>query len=324
MDTYLFVGDPHAEPHDLKDAKQLAALIWGQAKAFDATVVIAGDLYHTHAIIHAEVQHFWWNFLEDLRGDNVRSILIKGNHDGPVDHTSPATALLTHWDQAVVVRDEPFRQDGILFCPYTSGEQLVKWAQEMGPWTNTLVCHQTFDGSKYENGFFAGDGVDPSLIPQKQIISGHIHTPQEFGKVWYPGAPRWRVLNDANVDRAIWVLGFENGNLVHRQPIDTGNVCRKIFHFVDTPASPVHVTPNAKDEYRVDIVGPQAWIDERLPLFSGWAKVRATRTDGRVDVKVRESEGVGVALAKFAEAYQPRYGTPKDMLNMMLKERVVL
>ncbi len=324
MSRYLFVGDPHAEPHDLPDARALADFIWRCAKRTGATVLIAGDLYHTHAIIHAEVQYFWWGFLEELRHDKIKSVLIKGNHDAPGTHGSLATPLLTHYDQAVVVSPGPLVQDNILFCPYTDGKTLVLWSEKF-PECGTLVCHQTFDGSRYENGFFAGDGVDPNLIKQKRIISGHIHTPQEFGKVWYPGAPRWRTLSDANIDRAIWLLEFDdNGHLVKRTPFDTGDDCRRIHHFVDTPATPVVVTPNPKDEYRVDLHGPQAWIDERLPYYQGWAKVRATRTDGRTEVVVKESEGVGVALEKYVDAYQPRYGTAKETLTAMVKDRVRL
>jgi len=39
-----------------------------------------------------------------------------------------------------------------------------------------LFCHQTFDGAKFENGFYAPDGFDFSGIKYEKIISGHIHT----------------------------------------------------------------------------------------------------------------------------------------------------
>lgn len=325
---YLWVGDPHARVRDLDDCKALAFLIIEKAKEnCDGdglpTVILAGDLYDTHAIIHAEVQWFWWVFLQQLREAFISCIVLEGNHDRPGTEGSLATALIAHVEQATVVTHRPIVKNGILFCPYTAKpDQLVEWSKTH-PECNTLFCHQTFDGSKYENGFFAGDGVDPNLIVQKHVISGHIHAPQEFGKIWYPGAPRWQTLSDANVDRAIWLLEFDAaGNLMNKTPFDTSTVCRKIFHFVDTPSEPVSFTPVANADYRVDIKGPQSWIEERRPKFENIASVRAIRTDGRNEVKVRESEGIAVAFNKFTDSFEPRHKTPTQTLKTMAEERL--
>lgn len=323
MQRYLFVGDPHAEPHDLADCLALARYVIRLAREHKATLVVAGDLYHTHAVIHAEVQYFWWAFYEACRKVGVRAITIKGNHDAPGTEGSKATALLAHTGQCTTVLYGPYVESGLLFCPYGAGAQLVEWSGAH-PECPTLFCHQTFDGSRYENGFFAGDGVDPNLITQSMVISGHIHEPQAFGKVWYPGAPRWRTLSDANTDRAVWLLEFEAGRLVRRTPFDTGAVCRRILQGVDTPGAPLDPDkrPAAKDVYHVTIAGPRAWLTERRPLFEGWARVRTVCTEARASVRVRESEGVGVAFGKWLDAFQPRHGTAKPVLKKLTEERL--
>jgi len=319
---YLFVGDPHAEPHDLADCVALAKFVIQIAKEQDATVVLAGDLYHTHAIIHAEVQYFWWSFFETLRKQKIPCIVLKGNHDAPGVDGSRATALIAHVEQCCTVLHEPHLDGVVLFCPYTKRDQLIKWSESY-PDAKVLVCDQTFDGSRYENGFFAGDGVDPNLIKQKRIISGHIHTPQELDKVWYPGAPRWRTLSDANTDRAVWLLDFDAaGNLVTKTPFDTGKVCRQIFHFVDTPEAPVSFTPVPGAVYHVDVTGPAAWIEQRKSVFAGRARIRTIKTDTRAEVKVRESEGVGVAFGKWVDVFQPKHGTERAVLKKLAQERV--
>jgi DNA repair exonuclease SbcCD nuclease subunit len=322
MSKYLLVGDPHATVEDLDDCKELAAQVWGRAKANDATVVYLGDLYHTHAIIHAEVQYFWYQHLQDMKDDGVPVIILKGNHDAPGTSRSLATALIAHHGQAELVLHEPMEKDGILFCPYVDdGTLLTSWSNAYYN-CKTLICHQTFDGSRYENGFFAGDGVDPDAIIQEKVISGHIHAPQEFGKIWYPGAPRWRTLSDANTDRALWLVEFNpSGRLVSKEAFDTGKVCRQIFHFVDTPDAPITVQPVAKAEYRIDIQGPQSWIDERKPQFETWARVRTLRTDVRA-ARVKESDGIGPAFSKWLQAFAPRHGTDKETLNEMVKGRL--
>jgi DNA repair exonuclease SbcCD nuclease subunit len=319
----LWVGDPHAEPGDLPDCQALVDLILRVGKEQRPDVlVLAGDLYHTHAVIHAEVQWFWFQAFEKLREAFPRVIALKGNHDAPGSAVSNATALVAHKYQVDVVAWEPAPLFNCLFVPYASGDQVLEWSKKYeADAPGLLFCHQTFNGSVYENGFFAGDGLDPNLIKQKRVISGHIHTPQEFGKIWYPGAPRWRTLSDANVDRAIWVLEIDNGSLVKSTPIDTGTVCRQIFHFVDAASTPIHVKPDPRHEYRVDIVGSQAWIEERRPLFESWARVRTVRTDSKVEIQVKESDGVDVAFGKYLDAYKPVW-TSLDVLKKLVKERI--
>lgn len=326
MTRFLWVGDPHAEAQDLADCQALADYVVGLAVEHDATVILAGDLYDTHAIIHADVQLFWWDFFQALRQHEVSVIVIKGNHDQPGVVGSRATALLAHVKQATCVLYGPkVLGSNLLFCPYASGDQLLAWSQEH-PECRTLFCHQTFDGSVYDNGFFAGDGVDPNLIKQKLVISGHIHTPQHFGKVWYPGAPRWRTLSDANVNRAVWLLEFsDEGDLVKKTSFDTGVVCRRIIFEEDSPTDPIDLVkvPAAKDEWHVTIKGPAAFVEERLPLFEGRARIRTVRTDARAVVRVRESEGVAVAFNKFLDGFEPRRGTSKDVLRDLAQDRIV-
>jgi hypothetical protein len=319
----LFVGDPHAEVADLEDCAGLAHYILTVAEEQNAMVVMAGDLYHTHAIIHAEVQYFWYLFFDTLQRRSVDCIVLKGNHDAPGTIGSRATALIAHIGQCTTVLHKPLQAKGVLFCPYTTGEQLVKWSHEY-PATKTLFCHQTFNGSVYENGFYAGDGVDPADILQEQVVSGHIHAPQEFGKVWYPGAPRWRTLSDANVDRALWLIETDDatGRIVKRTAFPTDIVCRRIYHLEDTPTSPLHVTPDPRHDYRIDSKGPAAWLETRKPVFEGWARWRGIKTDSKAAVRVRESEGVGVAFRKWMKAFQPKHGTPHETLKTMVKERI--
>jgi DNA repair exonuclease SbcCD nuclease subunit len=322
----LWIGDPHATPEDLRDARALIGHVEDVARRERPDVIVlAGDLYHTHAVIHAEVQLFWREAFEAL-GKLAEVVVIKGNHDAPGDQGSKATALLAHLDQVEAVLYEPRVYGKLLFCPYTDGETLVRWSNEY-PECTTLFCHQTFDGSTYENGFYAEDGIKVERLAQERVISGHIHTPQSFFRVWYPGAPRWRTLSDANVERAIWIMDFDqDGALQHKKAFDTGAVCRRIFAVVDTdsnPLDPEQLPRKDGDVYHVEIRGPQAFIDERRPLWDAFgARVRGIRSDGQAKIKVRESDGVAVAFRKWLTVFTPKNGTDKDVLKKMVEERL--
>lgn len=315
------MGDVHAEAHDLHDAGQLGAYIINLAEAKEAMVVLSGDIYNDHGVINAEVQFFWYAFFESLRSKKLEALVIMGNHDRPNTENSQATSLIAHVEQATMVMRKEYASKGLLFCPYTKGETLIEWSKAH-PECKTMFSHQTFQGSSYENGFYAGDGVEPDAILQELVISGHIHKPQEFGKILYPGAPRWRTLSDANVDRAIWLFEFDDtGHLLTREGFDTSNVCRKIYHLIDTEDAPVVVKPNPRHEYRIDSHGSTAWLETRKPVFAGWSKWRSVKTDPKTVAAVKESEGVDVAFTKWCAAFKPRYGSDPVVLEKMYKER---
>lgn len=321
----LLVGDYHAEPATLDDCQKLADLIVEVAIRHGATVLFTGDQYHTHAIIHAEVQRFWHDLYKRIaRSESAHpaSISLVGNHDRPGSAGSKATAMLAHLDQTVVI-SEPTEMDGVLFMPHFHDAESFVAAARKHSGAHTLICHQTFYGARYENGALAEDGVNLNLIPQKTVISGHIHTPQLIDKVWYVGAPRWRTLSDANTNRAIWYVEIDDeGNITKRVPYDTGKVCRQIYALVDTEEDPVTCALDPQHEWRIDVHGTLARIEERAAFFKAQgAKVRTFKTELAAP-KVRESEGIDVAFGNWVDNYRPQHGTDQAVLRKMLKERV--
>jgi calcineurin-like phosphoesterase family protein len=312
MRKILFVGDPHATPEALDDCRALMELV--EAVSTTETVdevCILGDLHHTHNVIRAEVMAFWMHYVRGKR-------LIVGNHDFSGEG-SDTHALLAYQDRALVV-DRPTLDRGILYLPYFSDRAAFVEACKTGG--NTLVCHQTFAGSKYENGFYAEDGVNPDLIPHESIISGHIHTAQTFGRVTYIGAPRWRTRSDANINRALWLYTFDDsGRVADKKSFDTGMVCRQIFCFTDTPDAPFTGDIDPRHDWRIDIRGPSAWVEQRKALFGPGVKVRTFKTD-QVAVKVRESEGIEKAFTTYLERFKARHGTPVEALRSLAKERL--
>ena len=323
MRRVLYVGDPHARPEDLEDCLCLVSQVVTLAEDRDVDrIVILGDLHHTHALAHTDVTAFWRESLVRLVADDITVTLLVGNHDQPGDEASKSHALLAYKDMRhVVVVDEPMEFRGILYLPYIHRPEDFVAACRANP-VRTVVCHQTFNGAKYENSFYAKDGVEPSAIPQVAVISGHIHEPQEFDKVRYLGSPRWLATSDANRQRFIHVVEHNDiGDVVSVTPIPSA--CRQIVQIVDTPEAPWDrqgsISSNAK--YLVDITGPAAWITERLPLYAGWARVRTSRTD-QAQARVRESEGLPAAMKRYLAGYKATRGTPSEVLEGFVRDRI--
>lgn len=329
---YLLVGDPHVVPDEVEDARALMKFAMNVAtEARCVGIVLMGDLHHTHAVVRLEVTTFWREIFEEGRERNISFVLMRGNHDGFVDPAAGyASALDAYNDfENVYVVWKSHVRDGVIFMSYchTEEEFLEECRRlDFGPHkgAGTVLCHQTFDGSKYENGFPAPGGFDLSKVPQTNIISGHIHTPQRVGKCWYVGAPRWRSVSDANVDRAIWMVAFDmkTGVPVSWVPHDTGSVCSRIIHLVDSPAAPAPTEMDPRHRYHVDVVGPREWVDARKSAFPG-ARIRTSVT-GAAPPRVRESGNLEESFLRFAGDFRARNGVPGEVLARMARERMGL
>lgn len=316
----LFVGDPHVVPAEFKDCWRLIDLIMEVRKTqWVDYVCFLGDLYHNHEVVHAEVMLFWRQAFEQI---DVPMIVIKGNHDQPNSKVTQASSLLAH-EGAVgvtIVHNEPYAIDWVGFIPYASTqEQFVAWANHPNvAKCHTLVCHNTFRGATYENGTPAHDFYEQTLAPQKTIISGHIHTPMTLEgspKVIYPGAPRWRTVSDANVDRNLLLVSFED-KIEWTKSIPTSEHCAPYFHLVDDETDPLEgLTPKTNARYVIDLKGSPAWIKARVALYP-FARIRTFPTSKAISLK--ESDGLDVSLANWVDQYQPANQTPKAILQSRL------
>jgi DNA repair exonuclease SbcCD nuclease subunit len=327
----LFVGDPHATVDSLPECERLVDFICEVAKEEHTQfIVLLGDLYHTHAVMRVEVMAFWRAAFERMTNAGPIVIALKGNHDMPGSDSEKAHALMAHKNQDKVwIVDDPMDFDGWLnFLPYYADRtKFVEAAKSFGlglaPHGKVLVCHQSFLGFKYENGHVIEDGINPADLPQELVISGHIHSPQRDGKVWYIGAPRWRTASDVNTERNIWVVEFNKyGEEVYSRSFPTNVACSELICLedrVEKPLPDLTITNDAR--VMIDIHGPQDWIEQRKGLYPLAHRIRTFRTDNRV-IRVKESEGIEQAMQSYLEEYKPKRGTDKAVLAKMVQERV--
>lgn len=324
----LVVGDPHAVVEELDECEKLFAYVERVALDNQATrVVVLGDLNNTHNLVRVEVMNFWLRTLRQL-SQKLSVYVIAGNHDFAGEGSDQHSLEVYKHLDGVEIMDRPMfnvlcNQVFMPYFPPAQHEAFIKKACEMG--TPTLFCHQTFDGSKLDNGFFAPEAIDPNLLPQKYVISGHIHSPQRVGKVIYVGSPRWRTMDDANKDRSLRMFEFDDdGELVGEAPFFTNTVCREIRRGIDTPEAPLVIKPGDTARWYVDVRGPSEWVDERKKEYSGLnVRLRTFKTSAQTS-RVRESEGIAVAFNRFLTEYAAGggVGVPVEVLQQMAKERL--
>jgi predicted phosphodiesterase len=320
MSKYLVIGDVHATVDELEDCQRLIDGILDIAiKEKPDNILFLGDLYHTHSVIQLDVMAFWQRALVSLSEFPIK--VIVGNHDKSGNASNPNHALSSlRFIPNVQVIDSPVEADGALFLPYTHSEEEFRgWVSDSK--AATVFCHQTLQGAKYDNGFFAKDAFNLEGFSDKTFVSGHIHKPTSYSNVVYVGAPRWKTLSDANIDRFISIYDISPKLPPFRAiTFRTDKFCQPIIHLTDTQDSPFseELNPNAK--YIVDIHGDEEFIRIRKARFAN-CRVRTFKTQTKT-TSVKESMGISKAIKAFVEGYTPRFGTPKDKLEAMVQLRI--
>lgn len=322
-DRYLFVGDPHYVVSEEDDCKLLLKQIRAVVESYEIdTIVWLGDLHHDHALVRAEAISFWFNAFFKVFND-VSHIVLVGNHDMPHDAMSNRKhAMIAYKDRSpsVLVVDQQTFCDGVMYLPYVHDKAsfLEQCASSSLP---TVVCHQTIEGAKIGNEFFP-DGVSRDSIPQKHVISGHIHMAQELGgerTTTYVGSPRWRDMNDANIPKHLMVADLVNGEFVNR--INIPSECQPILRFLVSEDQPI---PDAPQFGRVvyDVVGKRRFVNEMSAKLSApGVRVRATITEASAP-RVKESNDVVGEIKTYIDASSPPLGSSPEALKAEL-ERLI-
>lgn len=148
-----------------------------------------------------------------------------------------------------------------------------------------LICHQTLQGSRYESGFYAADGVPTGDWAARftHIISGHIHSEQTFENVIYPGTARWDGIVDANIRKGIWIYEHEpvTGRIASSSFISTENVCSPLRSITwrEGEAGPTPWGDN--DRVTLELIGSSEWIGKQKQSFKGKASFKTKITDSK-------------------------------------------
>jgi DNA repair exonuclease SbcCD nuclease subunit len=321
----LWIGDVHARYTDLDDCRILIDIICNSIETYRPNLIVfLGDQYHTHGVVSTEVQKFWKESFDRIGKYPGDKKVIVGNHDKPGNANLSSHSLQCHTGVSII--DVPTEENGILYMPYYHDKQAFIDVCLKSK-AKTVVCHQTFSGVSY-GGFTPTDAIDVELIPQTRIVSGHIHSPMSFGKVWYPGSPRWLTLSDANIERFIY---FEDGKNIVSIPLISHLTA--IWQITDSENDKGDSIDNilknkVKDSDLVTIClnGTTAWCEKRRKQLSTLhhnMRFRTFLTDVLAP-KVKESDGIQVAFRKHLDRYVPKYGTDKEVLREMVSTRLQL
>ena len=302
------VGDMHVTPNNLKESDSLMKFVLSNALDLKTDrIEFLGDLFHTHAMVRLEVLDFWDKWLNELSDYSGKfdMIVLTGNHDIGGDYTNNYSALQVFNDiEFVNIVSAPVAVGVVGYMPYIhDNAKFVEEANRLAEHgVKVLVSHTTYQGSKYDNGMYAPDGVDPDLLDPRltHLISGHVHAEQSFGRVWYPGTARWLSKSCANRRKGIWIVEHDDatGAILSKEFISTENVCQKIVSVKwnegeDKPEIP----ENAKVD--IELIGSSEWVLAQKKELKGTVSVSSKITD----VKKSASRKAGKSLFEFLSSH---------------------
>jgi DNA repair exonuclease SbcCD nuclease subunit len=284
----LRMGDPHVKITNLEESEKLMQFVLETARLHNVdTIELLGDLFDTMSIIRLEVLEFWRVWLWKLSQEFITIVLV-GNHDQSGNRNSPQHSLssfvMLNPDRLWIIERAALIV-GIGYLPYIhDNDTFVKEANtlaELG--AKFLVSHTEYAGSQFDNGMYAPHGVNPDLIDTRleKLLSGHVHTEQEFGRVIYPGTARWASVSDANKRKGIWIYEHDlTGSMIGREFLSTGGVVEPIVAIAWKEGEP---TPQLADGARisVEMIGTSAWIAQNKDLLKGKASIKTKITDSK-------------------------------------------
>jgi hypothetical protein len=338
MTKILYIGDVHSTPEELDECASLLDFVLRTAIEQDPDyIVFLGDQFHRFDALSIRLLDFWREWLLKAIEDFPIYLLV-GNHDriGPKDETTrnAMNSFDSLWKSGTaewtkVIRSPTHIEKNIFAVPYMSSASFVEAVGKanLAP-GSTVICHQEFNGAQYDNGFYIKDGIPMETVQGLQVISGHIHKPSEFGNVWYPGAPRWQTLTDANVDRAIWLVEHaEDGSIVSRTAFDTHGVVPKIWRYEDKESCPLNLDTflegNKENDMPVVFVhGDSERVRLRCIEFRNKRCTTRSCITNETVGNVKESMGIGKAFLEFFEAYRPPNKSDPYILACMAQERI--
>lgn len=334
MFVNIVVGDPHLTPAELTDCEALLDLVEETSDSHPgAAITFLGDAHNNHDVVTTRCIEFWRRRLTRL-GARTKVFMMRGNHDQVTPAEPFPHALLAYIDipGVRVISEAQQIAPGVVAAPYYYDPAVfIKETEAVRQNCLTLYCHQTFDGSEFDSGFYAKDAVAPAQVNYRYVISGHIHKPQSFGKVMYPGAPRWRTMSDANTDRAILVITHDDSGVpIKIEKVSTGKACSRIWKFDDRAGSAdkalLEISRDRKptDRVHVSVFGPSPeYVRTREFELKAAHNVRTRGfPDKTARLKVSESEGIGPAFSRFTSGWVPPNGTSLTDLRSIVEARL--
>ena len=258
---FVVISDIHFNINNLELASAALQAAIDKSNELQVPLVIAGDLHDTKAIIRAEVMN---RLLALFKLAKQTVYILVGNHDlineKSKDHGLNYLNYNNHDENrtVIIVNDLARIYPGVLLIPYqTTGQNLISLIKNELQTTKIIVCHQGFLGAAMGDYIQDKSSVDPELLKDYTVISGHYHKHQTIGTVTYIGSPFTHTFGEANDGPKGFLIVNKDGSFT-REILNLRKhviVDKTLREFLNTPSYP---NINSNDLVWVKIRGPES------------------------------------------------------------------
>lgn len=257
---FVLISDIHFNEKNLSLSSQALSAALTHARLLSIPLVIAGDLNDTKAIIRAEVAN---RLVDVLSISMVDVFILVGNHDlvnekgeeHGLNYLRPFSKVI---DFACSYDELP----GVLFIPYqNSAETFEKIVKQKARAGDLLVIHQGVKGALMGDYVQDKSAIDPAILKDYKVFSGHYHKHQTVGTVTYAGSPFTMSYGEANDGQKGFLVVNEDGSFrqvpldLRRHIIETVDLSKE--DFFEAKRTPI----NKEDLVWVKLLGTQSQLD---------------------------------------------------------------
>jgi DNA repair exonuclease SbcCD nuclease subunit len=208
---FVVISDIHFSLNNLSLASKALRAALKKAEDLNIPLVIAGDLQNDKDIIRGKVAN---ELIDILKPAKIPVYILEGNHDKlnekgvehGLNYLRPYATILDHSISLL------FNKIAVLFVPYQSDKDAFRQKVTQERDGRIVVCHQGFLGAAMGDYIQDKSSIDPSLMKDFIVISGHYHRHQTIGTVTYIGSPYTITFGEANDGPKGFLIVNEDGS----------------------------------------------------------------------------------------------------------------
>jgi DNA repair exonuclease SbcCD nuclease subunit len=204
----VVISDIHFNVKNLELASKSLKAALKKAENLKLPLIIAGDLNDTKAIIRAEVANVLCEIFKHAR---TSCYVMVGNHDLCNEKGTENSLHFLIPYVNLVDNIQPLNINTWMIPYYSDKNKLAEALKQFEPGSK-LIMHQGFMGAAMGDYVQDSTSLDPELVKEFKVISGHYHRHQTIGTVTYIGSPYTMSFGEANDGDKGYLILNSNGS----------------------------------------------------------------------------------------------------------------
>lgn len=186
---FVAISDVHYSLSTLELADKAFRAAIDKADELGVPLIDLGDITNDKAIIRGEVMNCLIDTMKYARRKGVEVFCIIGNHsllnEKGKEHGLQFLAPYVH----IIDYTTHLPELGVYCIPYQNNWEHFVDAVSYAPKGALILAHQGFNGAAMGDYIVDKTSLDPGVVKDYKVISGHYHRHQTIGTVTYVGNP---------------------------------------------------------------------------------------------------------------------------------------